>query len=145
MKYTTIDDAANMIQRHEGYRQKVYICSAGFPTCGWGHALHIDSYVPLGASLAFFDSDMRTVIDQFYNLDTGLVGDQRAVVLDMLFCLGLPRFKRFKKFIAAIRARDFKTAGVEILDSKWHRDLLQYKRSGVELRTEELARMISGG
>ena len=141
----TYTDAAQMIQRHEGYRPAVYNCSAGYPTCGWGHALHIDSHVPLGASLAFFDSDMRAVIDQFRGLGTGLVGVQRAVILDMLFCLGLTRFKRFKKFIAAIRARDFKTAGVEILDSKWHRDLLQYKRSGVELRTEELSRMISGG
>ena len=37
----------------------------------------------------------------------------------MLFNLGLPRLKTFKKFLAACEAGDFDLASVEMLDSKW--------------------------
>jgi lysozyme len=41
----------------------------------------------------------------------------------MCFNLGLTRLLGFKKFLAAMEAGDWKTAGVEMLDSKWARQV----------------------
>ena len=37
----------------------------------------------------------------------------------MVFNLGLSRFLNFKKFIDAMEQKDYETAGKEMLDSKW--------------------------
>ncbi len=54
-------------------------------------------------------------MDKFYEL-----GEPRQFALiNMIFNLGAPRFKKFKKFIAAVDARDWETAADELVDSKW--------------------------
>ena len=48
------------------------------------------------------------------------MGDVRmCAVLDMLFNLGAPTFKKFKKCIAALKIGDWENASVEMLDSRW--------------------------
>lgn len=42
---------------------------------------------------------------------------RKEVVVDMLFNLGLTRFKTFENFIGAVKVKDFKTAGDELLKS----------------------------
>jgi hypothetical protein len=49
----------------------------------------------------------------------------------MAFNLGLPRLKKFEKFLTALENQDFKTSAKEMEDSLWFR---QVKTRGVELR-----------
>lgn len=144
-EHVTLSDAAELTKAREGYRGYVYLDSEGVPTCGWGHALHVDSPVPLPVAVAFFQADWREVIRTYSEFKFRLDTTRRSVVLDMLFVLGQYRFSLFRKFIAAVWAEDFDRAADEIIDSKWHHQLLRYKKPGIETRTEELARIMRTG
>ena len=62
---------------------------------------------------------------------------RQNVVLNMVFDLGLPRFRQFKKAIAAIRAKRWDEAAKQMLDSRWARQ--------VGRRARELAAMMKSG
>jgi len=49
----------------------------------------------------------------------GLDGVRQRVLANMCFNLGYPRLSKFVKFIAAMQKGDWKTAGEEMMDSKW--------------------------
>jgi len=44
---------------------------------------------------------------------------RQEVILNMVFNLGITRFKKFRITIDAIASHDFETASQEMLDSKW--------------------------
>ena len=69
-------------------------------------------------------NDCRWVIDDFEQLPE----EVQLICCNMMFNLGRPRFSGFKKFIAVIHVRDWKTAAKEMADSKWHRQV--QNRSG---------------
>ena len=76
---------------------------------------------------------MKRAFPWFVRLNTV----RRDVVLNMVFNLGLPRFRRFKKNIAAIKDKRWDDAAKEMLNSKWARQ--------VKGRAKELARMMRKG
>lgn len=47
---------------------------------------------------------------------------RRAVILSMVFQNGGAGLRKYKKFIAAVKSRDFEEAAKEMLDSKWARE-----------------------
>ena len=49
--------------------------------------------------------------------------NRRAVVVDMVFNMGLTRFMGFKKMIAALDAGDYYEAAEQMIDSKWYRQV----------------------
>jgi GH24 family phage-related lysozyme (muramidase) len=59
----------------------------------------------------------------------------RGVIVQMLFNLGTRGVQKFKRFLDAIRAKDYKRAALEMLDSKWHRE-------DVGARAVRLARIV---
>ena len=46
--------------------------------------------------------------------------EAQRIIANMMFNLGRPRFKRFKKLIAAVNAHDWNKAADEMVDSKWY-------------------------
>jgi lysozyme len=48
---------------------------------------------------------------------------RKMVLIDMCFNLGMPRFKKFKRMIAALERTDYIDAAAEMLDSKWARQV----------------------
>lgn len=46
--------------------------------------------------------------------------NRKAVVVDMVFNMGLTRFMGFKKMIAALHAGDYYEAAEQMIDSKWY-------------------------
>ncbi len=113
-----------MIRRHEGYMPKVYLDTVKVPTAGYGHAFHLGSKVPHKVAELLFEQDFDSV-KQDYDIITanhgGLMLDpvRRAVLMDMLFNMGLLRVSQFKKMFRALRKGDYATASEEMLDSKW--------------------------
>ncbi len=112
-------NAEDLIKRHEGYRNRVYECSEGIPTLGWGHALHVGSKVPERASELFFEWDIREVYGDYNTLNLNLDSVRKAVVVNMIFNLGLRGFKKFKRTIKLIELGNYTLAGAEMLRSRW--------------------------
>lgn len=127
----------DMIKSHEGYRPYVYYDSLGFPTGGYGHAFLDRSPISHDVALLLFEEDFSLAVEDYNKLDLQLDSVRRAVVIDMLFNLGLTRFRGFRKTIKALRRGDYDTAAKEMLDSKWAKQ--------VKSRAFRLARMMKTG
>ena len=131
-----------MIRLHEGYVPSVYLDTVKVPTAGYGHAFHLGSKIPHKVAELLFEQDFDGV-KKDYDIITanhgGLVLDpvRRAVLMDMLFNMGLLRVSQFKKMFRALRRGDYETASEEMLDSKW--------ANQVGIRAVELAEMMKTG
>ena len=60
-------------------------------------------------------ADCQAVFPSF----TSLPHEAQRIIANMMFNLGRPRFEKFRKLIAAVNARDWSKAAVEMKDSKW--------------------------
>ena len=114
----TDDEIKEMIQRHEGYRPFVYYDSLGFPTAGYGHAFLPNSPISHDVAMALFEDDFCRAKKDYDKLKLDLDPVRRGVVLDMLFNLGLTRFRGFQKTIDALKKGDYEVAADEMLHSK---------------------------
>ena len=130
-------DIEKMIKTHEGFRPYVYYDTLGFPTGGYGHAFLNRSPISHRVADLLFEEDFDRVKQDYKTLKLDLDPVRRAVVLDMLFNMGLTRFRGFEKMLSALRAGDFEKAAEEMLDSKWARQ--------VRSRAFRLARMMKTG
>jgi len=117
------------IKKHEGFRKKSYLDSLGNPTVGWGHLLSSDT--PAGIEYPelvleeFFRQDVDAAIEDFGRLPLSaksrkqLLPAQQEVLIEMIFNMGLPKVKRFKKMLGAIERGDTETAAKEMMKSDW--------------------------
>lgn len=117
----------NMIKRHEGFRDHVYIDSVGIPTGGYGHAFLNRSPLPQEVCDILFEwdfkiaqKDCQILIDR-HGLELNDV--RRAVLTDMLFNMGIVRVSGFKKMLSAMASGFWGIAANEMLDSKWARQV----------------------
>lgn len=58
-----------------------------------------------------------------YKWFDALSDSRKAVVVSMIFCMGSSGFKKFRRMRAAISVKDWEKAAVELLDSKFSRDV----------------------
>lgn len=130
-------DIQKMIKRHEEYRQRIYLDTEGVPTGGYGHAFILGSPLPESIWCQIFHHDYQQAVRDYEVLDLDIDPVRRAVVIDMLFNLGLPRLLKFKNTLAAIRAGDWEAAAKGMENSKWY--------GQVRLRAVELVRMMRTG
>lgn len=115
-----IDLVVESCKRHEGFRQHPYRDTVGKLTVGYGRNLD-----DVGISQSEAEHLLRRDVDGavvsarafgwFGDLRTGA----RAVVVEMIFNMGLTRFSGFVKMIDALRRGDYGAAADEMLDSKW--------------------------
>jgi lysozyme len=128
-----------MLIRHEGLRLKPYRDSKSKLTIGVGRNLD-DVGITRAEALMLLENDIATVqrdVKRAFPWFPGLDPVRKDVVLDMVFNLGLPRFRRFEKTIASIRAGDWENAAREMLKSRW--------ANQVGKRATELAAMMERG
>ena len=135
-------ELTDLIKQHEGFRDRPYKCSAGKITIGWGRNLD-DVGITEHEALLMLNNDIKKAEDDLQSvfppdfLFSALTYPRYCVLVDMMFNLGLTRFRGFKKFIAAVNEKDWQTAAHEMLDSKWAKQ--------VKTRAFELARMMEKG
>ncbi len=128
-----------MLIRHEGLRLKPYGDTVGKLTIGIGRNLD-DVGITREEAMTLLNHDIAKVqreVQKAFPWFSSLNGVRRNVVLNMVFNLGLPRFRQFKKAIAAIRANRWDEAAKQMLDSRWARQ--------VGRRAGELASMMKSG
>ncbi|MGH8706470.1 MAG: glycoside hydrolase family protein [Burkholderiales bacterium] len=129
----------DMLIRHEGLRLKPYRDTRNKLTLGVGRNLE-DLGITREEALMLLDNDIARVrgeVERAFSWFSRLNPARKDVVLNMVFNLGLPGFRRFRRTIAAIRARDWERAGQAMLDSLWARQ--------VGRRAWELAQMMRQG
>ena len=125
----TISLATHMLMLEEGWRDKPYYCSEGYPTVGYGFKIGDKGdplpkfKLPLSAGIAWLDSEARMIIESllcespwYANLDSV----RQAVFISMAYQIGISGLMKFKKAIAAASAQDWETCHAEMLDSNWY-------------------------
>ena len=126
-----IDKLIQELILDEGYKYETYEDHLGFLTLGVGHLVldtdpEIDQPVGTPVSeervLECLNNDIETVCDELNrNMPwwKELSDEKMRVLANMCFNLGITRLLKFRKFLAALEAGDFETAGEEMIDSKW--------------------------
>ena len=130
---------AAQLRLHEGVEHKLYECTAGYLTIGVGRNIEerglsddeIDYLLNNDVNIA--TDELVATFDWYADLDP----IRQRVVVDMVFNLGMPRFKQFQNMIAAIEAGDWMEASDEMMDSRWAQQ--------VGLRASRLAEMMETG
>jgi len=115
----TENEIKKMIQRHEGYRPYIYYDSLGYPTGGYGHAFLDRSPLPHDVAVLLFENDFNRAKKDYNKLGLNLDSVRKAAIIDMLFNLGLIRFRSFVKMIDALKAEDYLLAAKEMIASRW--------------------------
>jgi len=115
---------SEILKRHEGYSDTVYLDTKGVPTGGYGHAFLAGSPIPREVADILFWHDTKSARDDFEKLHLDHLNPaRRDVVIMLLFNLGLTKLRRFTKFLAALREENYPLAADELLDSKWAADV----------------------
>ena len=115
-----ITRTVNMLKRHEGFRSRVYKCSEGYNTIGYGFNLDDGISKPIASLILdsqVNDLDVKLSIQYGWYMQLDPV--RQSVVLNMCFNLGLGGFSSFKKTIEYIESGDYYLAADEMLDSRW--------------------------
>jgi len=118
-----------MIKMHEGSnivngRHMPYECPAHKQTIGWGRNIEDvgisekEADYLLGSDVTQITLDLAKHISVWEELSKA----RKEVLIDMCYNLGLPRFLKFKKMLAAIEKGDIGEVAAQMMDSKWARD-----------------------
>ena len=109
---------------HEGDEHKVYRCSEGYLTIGVGRNLETNGITQeesdflLANDLSRVEKKVRKHI-RLHGLNDARI----AVLINMAFNLGMNGLRKFKKTLAYIEQGDFENASIEMLDSKWRKQV----------------------
>ena len=125
VKDTYFDDLVDQLKTHEGYRAKTYKCTSDKLTIGIGFmvselSLDLDICEEiLKRKLLQQEDELRSNFDWFDSLPK----KAKIVLMDMAYNLGVPTLKKFKLTIGYIKDCKWKDASLEMLDSKWARQV----------------------
>tara|TARA_B110000093_G_C12959191_1_gene406369 strand:- start:524 stop:943 length:420 start_codon:yes stop_codon:yes gene_type:complete len=126
-----ISQALDMLKIHEGYEQYPYKCSMGVVTIGYGRNLESrglteeEAAYLLQCDVKLAEGELLDQYDYYWNLS----GERKAVLIDMMVNLGSTRLRKFKKMHLALELRDYSLAAVEMLDSRWARQVGQRSKT----------------
>lgn len=126
-----IDRLLEQLKRHEGVELMPYQDTVGLTTIGVGRNLEHNGIRMAEADFMLMN-DVKDCMEEAksYEWYEGLSGARKAVIVNMLFNMGQPRFNLFVKFQAALADGNFGKASTEMLDSKWAK---QVGKRAVEL------------
>lgn len=119
-----------IIKKDEGFEEKPYRCTEGFPTIGYGRVVgkkgeplpnikttKQDEQVYLNVKIA---STAELLAKTYPNVWMRLNDVRRAVLVSMAYQLGMVGVGGFKRMWAALGALNYSEAAKQMLDSKWY-------------------------
>lgn len=116
-----LTDIVEDIKKHEGFESKVYKCTEGYDTIGYGFAIKdliLDKDIAdliLMKKLNKMLQRITIAFPWFKDVDNTAKG----VIVNMCYQLGLLGFSKFKKTIYLLETEQYEEASVEMLDSLW--------------------------
>ena len=151
------DDLVSYLKAEEGLRLKAYKDTEGVWTVGYGTSLKAMGLTDATAAKMEIN---RFQAEDFLRAEAAkaLAGVEaafpwwgqldpvrQAIVAAMVYQLGLQGVRGFKRFIAAIQAKDFTKAAAEMMDSKWARQTPnRAARAALMLRDGRWLKQING-
>lgn len=125
----------SLLQYEEGFREKPYLCSEGYPTVGTGIRIG-----PKGAALSNYQFTVPREVDAVWlqsilnktmrdmlsneriaNAMNVLDEARTAVLVSMAYQMGVQGLAQFKNTLYLVETKQFKEAAKAMLDSKWAR------------------------
>ena len=105
---------------HEGFSRYIYLDSVGVRTVGFGRNLD-DRGISREEAEMLLLNDLETSTKEAKKLEfyENLTSNRQDVIVEMIFNLGLTRFKKFKKTIGYINQANHSAAADEMLNSAW--------------------------
>ena len=111
---------------HEGFSRYIYLDSVGVRTVGFGRNLDDRGISREEAEMLLLnDLETSTKEAKKFEFYENLTSNRRDVIVEMIFNLGLTRFKKFKKTIGYINQANHSAAADEMLDSRWAKQVGQ--------------------
>jgi len=116
-------DLLKQIKKHEGFKPRVYRCTEGYNTIGYGFAIKdlvLDEDIAELILMRKLDKLQERISSVFgWWLDSPQ--DVKDVVVNMCYQLGINGFSKFKKTIYLLETEQYEDASIEVLDSLWAR------------------------
>ncbi|WP_417500753.1 glycoside hydrolase family protein [Marinobacter sp.] len=114
----------SQLQRHEGYSATPYPDSVGKLTIGWGRNLE-DRGISEDEAGFMLDNDIDLVEAELERMPLylGLDPIRQVVLANMAYNMGMPTLLEFSRMLGALAKRDWDRAALEMLDSKWARQV----------------------
>lgn len=134
-----LDKVFIQLKEHEGLVLKPYKCPAGKLTIGYGHNLEDNGLTKSACEYILFE-DIKEAKRNLYSVFTKdffdtLKDNQKIALIDMMFNLGFSKFLTFKKFIKAVKERNWENASYEIIHSKaYEKNKKRYKKLSEQIR-----------
>lgn len=120
-----LDALRRQLIAHEDIRLKPYRDTEGKLSIGVGRNLD-DMGLTQGEVMSMLDHDIARCINELNDhlpWWRNMTDARQRALLDMCFNLGITRLKTFKKALAAMQEEDYDKAALEMLDSKWARQV----------------------
>ena len=126
MKYD-IASLEDQLITHEGLELKPYQCTADKLTIGVGRNIE-DRGITEDEARYLLKNDIKIVEDELLSkkpMVAELDAVRQRVLVDMGFNLGIPTLLKFQNMWLAIEQEDFIQASIEMMDSRWARQVGQ--------------------
>jgi len=112
-----------MLKLHEGVRNHVYVCTAGYETIGVGRNISESGLgltdeeinILLMNDIERVKKELSSSFSWFVDLDEV----RQNAIIDMCFNLGLSRLNQFVKALDGMASKDYDKAADEFMDSRW--------------------------
>ena len=109
------------IKRHEGFKPKVYQCSEGYDTIGYGFAIK-DLEIDKDIADLILMRKLHKLLERItiaFPWFKDVHNDVKSVVVNMCYQLGISGFSKFKKTIYYLETEQYEEASIEMLNSLW--------------------------
>ena len=120
-QYNIMKDIIEQLKIHEGYKPKVYKCTAGVDTIGIGFAIK-DLELSEDVCELILKEKLQALEERFEDkfdwFKTSPI-EVRNVMLNMAYQLGFRGFCKFKKTLSYLENAEWESASKEMLDSRW--------------------------
>ena len=147
------DELEKSIKKSEDLSLKPYKCPNGFLTIGWGRNIQLNGISKSEADLLLRNDilNIKLELEDKLPVFTKLDDIRQNVLIEMAFNMGVPNLLEFKNTIAFLKKKDFESASKEMLNSKWHKQMITYDvmdgkigENGL-LRSEYLSKVMREG
>lgn len=113
-------DVMELIKQHEGFEEKPYpdpLHGWDVPTFGYGftYITKEESDVLLFNRVKKIEKELSSGVANFYTYPRNI----RFVMIEMAYQIGVYGLFKFKNTLKYLNQGDYKSASVEMLDSKW--------------------------
>lgn len=113
-------DGKDLTKHFEGFKNQVYKDTLGNLTVGYGTHLYEGKKIPQEAVVAMFEFDYTISEKEYNNLYlSDLDAVRKAVIIDLIYNMGVYRVTKFRKMLDAISSRNYERAANELLNSEY--------------------------